>query len=231
MELCKGLMQQFAVEDPGALKTEVLLRGLSRKEKRAARSALKANKKQAAERAEMVETIMSGIACFFDELKMDHAGRYTHEARVAQQVLSTAIMSQAKEGMSTLIGSLVHCDRHILAKAPNPNSNSDSDSNQPCCYDTWYNSLALPLVSHIGHSLFQTGAAALTIAATAAVTVADSVANATVAVTAATAATAARLLRLLRDCCCDCLPLLTLTSLTTRFPTLTHAPILNPTYA
>ena len=99
MELCKGLMQQFAVEDPGALKTEVLLRGLSRKEKRAARSALKANKKQAAERAEMVETIMSGIACFFDELKMDHAGRYTHEARVAQQVLSTAIMSQAKEGM------------------------------------------------------------------------------------------------------------------------------------
>ena len=189
MELCKGLMQQFAVEDPGALKTQVLLRGLSRKEKRAARSALKANKKQAAERAEMVETIMSGIACFFDELKMDHAGRYTHEARVAQQVLSTAIMSQAKEGMSTLIGSLVHCDRHILAKAPNPNSNSDSDSNQPCCYDTWYNILALPLVSHIGHSLLQTGAAALTITATAAVTVA--VANATVAVTAATASTAA----------------------------------------
>ena len=32
---------------------------------------------------------MSGTACFFDELKMDHEGRYTHEARVAQQVCGT----------------------------------------------------------------------------------------------------------------------------------------------
>ena len=123
MELCKGLMQQFAVEDPGAKKVQVLLRGLSKKDKRAARKELKSNTKATADRAEMVETIMSGIACFFDELKMDHEGRYTHEARVAQQVLPTAIMSQAKEGMATLIGTLVHCDRHILMKALNPTHN------------------------------------------------------------------------------------------------------------
>ena len=59
-------MQQFAVEDPGAKKVQVLLRGLSKKDKRAARKELKSNTKAAADRAEMVETIVSGIACFFD---------------------------------------------------------------------------------------------------------------------------------------------------------------------
>ena len=116
MELCLGLMKRFALEDPAAQRTEVLLSSLKKKQRRAARAKLKAGEKAAGERAEMVETIMSGLASFFDELKGEYAGRYPHEARVAQQAVSAAVMSAAHQGMASMIGRLVHCDRHILSK-------------------------------------------------------------------------------------------------------------------
>lgn len=115
IQLCEGLMKQFAVQDP-ASSCEVLLRGLPKKEKREARKKLEALQRKDDERALMVDTVMSGIANFYDQLKMEHEGRYSHEARVAQQVLSAAVMSTATAGMATLIGALVHCDRHVLSK-------------------------------------------------------------------------------------------------------------------